>query len=135
LNPSVSAIASTIFELTVDATMASLSEWCHNRRRKEYTSEIRVNGEGAWLTQWFTRHFVMLKYISSEDDPELVSGEDYPGAVWPVGKIEHLPWSQRGEQTTFSPQQKTGLHRGLAQGRTWRPWHPQCGWRDPFLAL
>jgi hypothetical protein len=63
--------------------MASLSEWCHNRRRKEYTSEIRVNGEGAWLTQWFTRHFVMLKYISSEDDPELVSGEDYPGAVWP----------------------------------------------------
>lgn len=68
--------------------MASLSERCHNRRRNEYPPEIRVNSEGAWLTQWFPRHFVTLEYLSSEENAELVSGEDYPGAIWPVGKIE-----------------------------------------------
>jgi hypothetical protein len=91
LNPSVSAIASTIFELTVDATMASLSERCHNRSRNEYPPKIRANREGAWLTQRFTRHLVFLEYLSSEYNTELISGEDNPGAVWPVGKIERLP--------------------------------------------
>ena len=42
LNPSVSAIASTIFELTVDATMASLSKQCVKIAVSECPPEIRA---------------------------------------------------------------------------------------------
>ena len=110
LKPSRSAIDSIIFELTVEATIASFSG---------DGSALPEADNGTCLTHGRTRRLVQVKSSSRKEASELVAREDVPSTVAPAQMSD---WSTDPEQKrlfTGALLLRSDQRLGLERAHSW----------------
>ena len=135
LNPSAAAIASTILELTVDATMESFSVLFQAQRKH---LELHAREKDHGIPSGLPDALYCASILPAKREPS-----------WSPVKVTQVPSTLLQKSTSFNTtrsdditqhrtfflRQKTYLHQDPAQEHKLRPWPLRFESQDPFPAF